>query len=211
MLPGPGPASPQVVAWGGVAGSWLCGEGRGLRLAQCGTSRLTDTGAQQVAQIIAYQQQHYDRGGFPGDGKQSDQIPLGSRILKVAFDSDTLISTGRSKEIALAEMNDRPGRYDPVVVAALSRVLAITNLQVVRRITIPELVDGLILADDIRTASGTLLCAKGQEIIRAIRFRLRNYLSNLCIQSVIKVFMPLEMASRFPEQYVQPASMRTEE
>ena len=32
------PASPQAVARGGVAGSWLCGEGRGLRLTQNGTS-----------------------------------------------------------------------------------------------------------------------------------------------------------------------------
>jgi response regulator RpfG family c-di-GMP phosphodiesterase len=157
---------------------------------------------EEVAEIIAYQQQHYDGGGFPGHDKRGDQIPIGSRILKVALDYDSLISTGSSKEMALAEMNDRPGRYDPAVVVALSSVLAITTLQVVRRLNIPELVDGLTLADDIRTASGTLVCAKGQEVTRAMRFRLRNSWTNLGIQSLIKVFVPLEMADRLTEQDV---------
>lgn len=40
---------PQAVPWGGVAGSWLCVKGRGLRLAQSGTSRLTETGTHQMA------------------------------------------------------------------------------------------------------------------------------------------------------------------
>jgi len=161
-----------------------------------------------VADIIAYQQQHYDGGGFPGDGKQGDQLPFGSRVLKVAFDYDTLVSTGMIKELVMAEMNDRPGRYDPAILIALSKVLEITNLQVVRQMGISELVDGVTLADDIRTANGTLLCAKGQEITRATRFRLRNYLPNSGIQSVIRVFMPLEMASRFPQQHDEPASVR---
>ena len=160
---------------------------------------------EEVAQIVAYQQQHYDGGGFPGDGKHSDQLPLGSRILKVAFDYDALIATRRSKEIALAKMNDRPGRYDPAIVAALSRALAITSLQIVRHMKITDLIDGLTLADDIRTASGTLVCAKGQEITRAIRFRLRNYLPNLGIQTVIRVFMPQEMAGRMAQHHLEPA------
>jgi response regulator RpfG family c-di-GMP phosphodiesterase len=166
---------------------------------------------EEVAEIIAYQQQHYDGGGFPGDGKHGDRIPLGSRILKVALDYDSLTSIGSGKETALAEMNDRPGRYDPAVLAALSRVLAITNLHVVRRIRMTALVDGLTLAEDIRTASGTLICAKGQEITRAIRLRLRNSWTNLGIPSAIKVFMPLDLAGRFADPDAGPDSTGTED
>jgi response regulator RpfG family c-di-GMP phosphodiesterase len=151
---------------------------------------------EETAEIIAYQQQSYDGGGFPGDGKWGDQIPLGSRILKVALDFDTLVSAGYTHEIAVAEMHDRQGCYDPAVLAALSRVLAITNVQVVRRMRVSELVEGLTLADDIRTVSGTLVCARGQEITRSMRFRLRNYLANIGIQSSVRVFVPLEMAQR---------------
>ena len=54
--------------------------------------------------------------------------PLGSRVLKVALISDTLVSAGYSNETALP-INDRLGRYDPSVVAALGKVLAITHAQ----------------------------------------------------------------------------------
>jgi len=155
---------------------------------------------EEVAEIIAYQQQHYDGGGFPGDGTEGERIPLGSRILKVALDYDSLTSLGGSKETALAEMNDCPGRYDPDVLAALSRALAITNVQVVRRIKMTALVDGLVLAEDIRTSSGTLICAKGQEITRAIRLRLRNSWTNLDIPAAVKVFMPVQLADQITFQ-----------
>lgn len=155
---------------------------------------------EEVAEIITYQQQHYDGGGVAGDGRRGGDIPPGSRILKVALDFDTLVSAGYSNETALAEINDRPGRYDPSVVAALGRVLAITHAQVIRRVKISALVDGLTLADDIKTTNGTLLCAMGQEVTRAMRARLKNYLVNLAIQSPIKVFVPVEMADQFAEQ-----------
>ncbi|MGM0490264.1 MAG: HD domain-containing phosphohydrolase, partial [Planctomycetota bacterium] len=115
---------------------------------------------EEVARIIAYQQQHYDGQGIPGDGTSECDIPVGSRVLKIALDFDTLISAGYSKETAVAEMNDRPGSYDPSMLPALSHVLAITDVQVVRLVKIPQLVDGLILADDILTRSGVLVCAK---------------------------------------------------
>ena len=155
---------------------------------------------EEVTEIIAYQQQHYDGQGFPGDGKCEGEIPLGSRILKVALDFDTLLSAGYSIETALAEMNDRPGRYDPSVVAALSGVLAITDAQVIRRITVSELVDGLTLAEDITTINGTLVCSRGQEVTRSMRLRLKNYVTNIGIQSAVRVFVPLEMADQFTER-----------
>ena len=155
---------------------------------------------EEVTEIIAYQQQHYDGGGFPGDGKHEDDIPLGSRFLKVALDFDTLISAGYGNETALAEMNDRPGQYDPSVVAALSAFLAITVAHVVRRINVSDLADGLTLADDINTVNGTLVFAKGQEINRAVRMRLRNFLTNMGIRPSVRVFVPLEMTDRFAER-----------
>ena len=153
----------------------------------------------EVAEIIAFQQQHYDGGGFPDNGKCQGAIPLGSRILKVALDFDTLISAGDSNETALAEIKDRTGRYDPSVVVALDKLLAITDVPVIHRMKVSELVEGLILADDIKTLNGTNVCSRGQEVTRSIRLRLRNYVTNIGIQSSVRVFVPLEMADRFAE------------
>jgi len=79
---------------------------------------------EEAAEIIAYQDKRYDGKGFPPDDVRSTEIPLGSRILKAALDLDSLVATGRTPETALAEIHARHGWYDPVVVAALKKVLS---------------------------------------------------------------------------------------
>jgi hypothetical protein len=51
-----------------------------------------------------------------------------------------------------------------------------------------ELADGMILANDVRSKQGTLLCAKGHEVNRATRFRLKNYECNIGIRGPIQIF-----------------------
>ncbi len=155
---------------------------------------------EEVADIVAYQQQTFDGQGFPGDGRSGNELPLGSRLLKVALDFDTLISANHSNETALAEMNDRAGWYDSSVLNALSKILAITKIQIVRRVNVSELVEGVTLAEDIKTVNGTIVCAGGQEVTRSVRLRLRNFATNIGIQSSVKVFVPSDMADRFPKE-----------
>jgi response regulator RpfG family c-di-GMP phosphodiesterase len=150
---------------------------------------------EQVARIVAYQEKLYNGAGFPADLIEGDDIPLGSRIIKLAYDWDFLISTGLSPELALAELTDRRGWYDPKVVNALRRTLNVQQVCVVREMKISDLVDGLILADNVYSVNGTLLCSKGQEITPAIRFRLRNYAVNVGIARPVRVFIPLAGAS----------------
>jgi len=150
---------------------------------------------EQVARIVAYQEKQYNGAGFPADLIEGDDIPLGSRIIKLAYDWDFLISTGLSPELALAEITDRRGWYDPKVVNALRRTLNVQQVCVVREMKISDLVDGLILADNVYSVNGTLLCSKGQEITPAIRFRLRNYAVNVGIARPVRVFIPLAGAS----------------
>jgi len=145
---------------------------------------------EQVALIVAYQEKLFDGRGFPADLVSEDAIPLGSRILKLAMDWDDLIQAGISPEMALAEIMDRHGWYDPSVVAALRRTLNLNRVCVVREMKVSDLVDGLILADNVYSVNGTLLCSKGQEITPAIRFRLRNYAVNVGIARPIRVFVP---------------------
>lgn len=154
---------------------------------------------EKVAEIIGYQEKLYDGSGYPADYRSGDEIPLGSRILKVALDWDALVSDGMSHEMALAEILDRKGWYDPAVVTALARVLEITAAHVIREVKSSDLADGMILARDIRSGRGTLLCAKGQELTSAMRLRLRNYGVNVGIADAIKIFVPIDMADQFGE------------
>lgn len=73
------PASSQAVAWGGVAGSWIGVEGRGLRLTQSGTSSLTETGAQQL--VVGGGKPDVDPDLRPGVLKR-DQVQLPHRLAR---------------------------------------------------------------------------------------------------------------------------------
>jgi len=146
---------------------------------------------EQVAEIIGYQETPYNN---PSDVR-GRSLPLGSRMLKLAIDFDTLVSAGIDNEIALAVIADRKGAYDPDLVQTLQDLLEIEEVHVVRRIgRIANLVDGLTLAADVRSLQGTLLCSRGQEVTVSMRARLRNYAVNVGIQMPIQVFVPVEMS-----------------
>lgn len=144
---------------------------------------------EEVAEIVGYQEKLYDGRGFPDDYRHGEEIPLGARILKLVTDWVLLTSSGLAPEMALAVIHERRGWYDPSVMAALKRVLAIEEAHVIREVRVHELEDGMVVAEDISSLHGTLLCAKGQEINPGVRHRLRNYLVNVGIKGPIKVFV----------------------
>ena len=147
---------------------------------------------EKPAEIVAHQEQRFDGVGGPPNGPVGEEIPLGSRILKVAIDYDTLLTSGCDDGLTLAVMHDREGWYDMEVVAALQRVLEIANVYLVRSIRVADLFDGLVLAEDILSIHGTVLCSKGQEVTRSMRIRLRNYLVNIGVQDQAKVLIPAD-------------------
>ena len=77
---------------------------------------------EEVAEIIAHQENHYYAEDSFRGAVYGNELPLGSRILKVALDFDGLVSGGMSNEMALAKIHDRPGWYDPSIVAVLKRI-----------------------------------------------------------------------------------------
>src|SRR5260221_11607169 len=70
---------------------------------------------ESVAKIILYQNKNYDGSGFPVDAVAGDEIPIGSRILKVLSDLAKLESVRIPKFKALDQMQSRAGWYDPRV------------------------------------------------------------------------------------------------
>jgi response regulator RpfG family c-di-GMP phosphodiesterase len=150
---------------------------------------------EEVVEIIVHQNDLYrDKQNIQYDSRAED-IMLGGYILKLALDWDTLVSGGLNNDLAMAEINGRNEWYHPDVVAVLRNIKKITEMQVIQCLHVNELYDGAVLADDIRSIRGTLLCTKGQDVTPSMRARLRNYFANLGIQTQIKIFAPAFEAS----------------
>ncbi len=114
------------------------------------------------------------------------------RILKVALDFDTLVSRNGSQKVSLAEMLGRDGWYDPSVLEALKSVLDLDLHTAIRSVALAELDDNAILAEDVRSHSGTLLVARGQEVTPSLRVRLEQHAKIAGVRQPIRIVVSLD-------------------
>jgi response regulator RpfG family c-di-GMP phosphodiesterase len=126
-----------------------------------------------ATEIIAAQLERFDGAGYP-DRLLGDEIPLGTRILVVACDYDSLqigILAQRKLDKAQARtviIQGRGKRYDPLVVDALVALLyeaanhdANTDRVVEMSLSTRDLQAGMVLSRDLVTPSGLLMLTAG--------------------------------------------------
>ena len=126
---------------------------------------------ERVTEII----DHLDKSfGIPGviAALKGKSIPLGSRLLKVAFDYDTLVARGVPKPQALAHLQSRAGAYDPDILAALESLIVRDSQPCTREVWVGELAPGMILIDAVYSDTGVLLLSPGHPITDALKHRL---------------------------------------
>ena len=148
-----------------------------------------------VAKIIEYQEKLFNGQGVPKDDISGEKIPLGSRILKLALDYDSLIQSGAKKENILEVLNQRAklGWYDERLVKILEKPVVKRKKYISTEVTINKLDDTMILADDLFNKRGTILLgSKGQEITKSFIYRLINIQKNDGIRQPIKVVYSLD-------------------
>ncbi len=148
-----------------------------------------------VAKIVVYQQKRYNGLGPPNDGVGGDEIPLGARILKVVLDFDVLESGKMQRMEALATLRSRPGWYDSRALAALEELLAAEVEEEVWSVSINELKPGMATVDDVRSESGVLVLARGQDVTEPLLERLRHFSQSDRIQEPIRVIVPASFAT----------------
>ncbi len=147
---------------------------------------------ESVSEIIAYQDKHFDGQGYPDDERKEEDIPLGSRILKVLLDFDVLVQSGESKAKAMEELNRRRGWYDPAVLTALDLALGDEVRYDQEESTIYGLQPGMILGQNVLSVrTGRRVLSEGQELSQSLISSLVNYNRAYGVQQPIKVIIPL--------------------
>jgi response regulator RpfG family c-di-GMP phosphodiesterase len=154
----------------------------------------------EVAEIILYQNKHFNGSGLPDDKRWGKLIPMGSRILKVALDFDLLEARGITKGDAIARMHDQTGRYDPEVMEALENVVGIEKDFQVKKVKVFELKSYMILDEDVRSSKGQLLISKGRQLNDVALRRLRYFERNSSIEEPIRVLVPIQLQKKSPKQ-----------
>lgn len=150
---------------------------------------------ERCAEMIGGQFKPFGNGGVPDPTTQSGASEIGAQMLKIAIDYDTLIQSGKTREITLATMQAKTGEYNPHLLTVLEVCeIATTDLAdtfELREVDVGDLGAGMIADEDIVTVSGVLLVSKGSTVTKALKERLRNYSNSVGIKEPFKVRVPV--------------------
>ena len=102
----------------------------------------------------------------------SPAMRIGAEVLRLAIAMDDLKIQGQSDDEAVARLGHDP-QFDPSIVAVLESIPRESPPEL-RSVDIPELCDGMVVQEEIRTQAGELLAERGQEITYSLLVRLNN-------------------------------------
>jgi response regulator RpfG family c-di-GMP phosphodiesterase len=160
----------------------------------------------EVAEIIRYQNKRYDGQGPPKDERMGEELPLESRILKVALDYDTLeaalLNAGKNGDKAstqpgdnaaeriLAAMQRRRSWYDPKVLESLDSMIHFPEGFEPSFLPLSGLKPGMLLDQTVTSSDGASVFVKGLEVNKAVLQRLKAVARKGGIPEPVRVLVP---------------------
>jgi response regulator RpfG family c-di-GMP phosphodiesterase len=146
-----------------------------------------------VAQIVRYQTKNFDGSGFPADEVAGENIPIGSRILRVLSDLILMEDHKVPKDKALAQMQQCPGRYDPKVLEFVAAAfdIFVPAASHETRAALPYLLKdlrvGQVLTSDVLTRDGIKIVMAETPVTSVLLAKLRNFAALSGLQEPILV------------------------
>ena len=129
-----------------------------------------------VLEILMYMGKNFDGSGEPPIRVAGEDIPAGARVLKLAEAAEKLQSAGESPGRTLDILRTQEGVFDPGVLKAFLQIASQGGAhEEVRGVTIHELRTGMVLTEEVRSKTGVLLVAAGQEVTVSLLERIQNY------------------------------------
>ncbi len=117
-------------------------------------------------------------------------IEQGARMLKLVLDFDALEAQGNPVPFALDTMRGRPGAYDPDMLDTFAELHGSARRRDdVRELPVSGVREGMVFAEDVRMANGTLLAARGYEVTASFMECARNYRPGTLIEP-LRVIVP---------------------
>lgn len=144
---------------------------------------------QEAARIIRHHQERWDGAGFP-DRLREDDIPFGSRLLKLAVDfielqKGVFLNRKLSREDALMVLEKYAGRlYDPRLSPQFVEICRThaPDLQQAKpgmlALDTRRLEPGMVMARNLHSDSGMLLLNEGKELTKELIERLTAFEKN---------------------------------
>jgi response regulator RpfG family c-di-GMP phosphodiesterase len=142
-----------------------------------------------VSWIVA--QQHGPMKGVPDavDGMPREVIARGAEMLRLAIAHEDLLAGGLSHEASINALRASTEKFSPDLLRTLANLQVNGNGTEVRCCNVRDLVRGMIINEEVKTPTGLLIVAKGQELTVSLLERLRNFRERGAIKDPISVIV----------------------
>jgi len=117
----------------------------------------------------------------------AESVRRGAQMLRVSLAFDRLLSTGSERQDALLALSRNPAEYDAKMVAALGDFRTSRGPTELRAIDVRDLRTGMILNEHLRSTTGMLLAAKGQEVSHALVKAVHNFVEVGTVKGTVLV------------------------
>ncbi len=143
---------------------------------------------ERISEIITFQDRKWNGDGPPASiERERDDLPIESRIIKVAMDFDLLVQQGKEPQAAYSLMKTRQDWYDAKVIKAMFNVLIKLDDQSVKEVDINDLTEVMTIVDGVFTVDGRLIVAGGQKVNRLLVRHLQKFDANFGIRRPLLV------------------------
>ena len=145
-----------------------------------------------VIQILAARSWKDERIARLGDGT----IGMGTRILGLMLEYDSLLTQGHSADVAVQTLRLRAVRFGSELIDQFGKhVGAGSGKNEARELALRSVQPGMVIMQDVRTHLGTLLVPRGFEVSSTFLERIRCFGPDL-LNETVKVLIPAAKAAR---------------
>jgi hypothetical protein len=118
-------------------------------------------------------------------------IPLGARVLRIAYDLTLLLERGIAASAAIHQLRLKPDDYDTKLLALLDQLPSTQDTaQTTCEVKLTQVRTGMVLVSDVRAKNGMIIVTAGHEITGTLLQRLHNFASGMGVAEPLVVSVP---------------------
>lgn len=145
-----------------------------------------------ISKMIALQKAPCAKYQDPKDRTLPQNIALlGGFMLHVCLDFDLLSGQKMKTPTVIKSMRKRTGLYHPVILDAMATVERVERKMILKNLKIKHIQVFMLADEEIKTKSGLLLMAKGQEVTKPTLDRLHSFYRTAGIAEPVRMQIPI--------------------
>lgn len=139
---------------------------------------------------IAWMISHQNTPVTEAEAADAGEMRQGAEILRLILAYEQAIHRGASRTEAAHVLSRQHRNFSPAFFQALVTLDPNAEESEIRKCAIDDLMPGMIVQQEVRSVSGTLLVSKGQEVTPAVIWKLKNFYARRVIGNEVMISMP---------------------